>query len=57
MPKNMSRMRGTKLITPPTPSMRPEITSDRRTPSGRWVEARRPSQAKIPSIHATGRAL
>ncbi len=49
-------MSGTKLTTPPTPSMIPLTTRDLRKPSGRMSESVSPSQPKPSSTQPCGYA-
>ena len=57
MKKNMNMIRGTKPITPPTPSIAPLTIRDLINPSGSKFHAILWSQLKNPSINAIGALL
>ena len=52
--RNMIRMRGTKPSTPPTPSMTPETTRERVSPSGIRAVAVSPIQPNRASTQLMG---
>ena len=54
--RNMMRMSGTKLSTPPTPPMMPSTTSDCTSPSGSTLVIISPSSAKKSSTQPCGYA-
>ena len=51
---NISRISGTKHITPPTPSMMPEVIMDFSTPSAMLASTRLRSHANSDSTHCMG---